>query len=440
MLGFINSWFGPPANPIGVDFGSESLKMAQVQVTGGEHRLIAAASADVPSHARTDPQARAAFFAHTARDLLAQGAFRGRAAVLALPAASMFIQHLRIPRLDDEATRKALVWEARGKLPIDPNHALMRHVVAGEIYEDQEPKNEIILMAAAREMVNQFLGAAGRAKLDVVGMNVEPLAVVNCFAHVYRRKADADLTSCYVDIGAAGTRAFVARGAQLLFARSIPVGGNHFARATAAALGVNIEDAKLMRMRLASMQPSATDREERHAVQPEARAAAGADVDNSFALLGAGLAAAEKRAGAGTAVAPAAKAAAAGRPRGATMTVEEELARVDVACQEPLAKLIDELDLCRRYYEATFPQKPVDRLIFIGGEARNRALCQRIAQQMGLAAQVGDPLVRMGRTTDVGVESGIDRRQPQPGWTVAIGLSLGPLAGGGGSDTPATGR
>jgi len=35
--------------------------------------------------------------------------------------------------------------------------------------------------------------------------------------------------------------------------------------------------------------------------------------------------------------------------------------------------------------------------------------------------------VRMGRISEVGIESGIDRRQPQPGWATAIGLSLGPI-------------
>jgi hypothetical protein len=45
---------------------------------------------------------------------------------------------------------------------------------------------------------------------------------------------------------------------------------------------------------------------------------------------------------------------------------------------------------------------------------------------MMLSAQIGDPLMRMGKTTEVGVESGIDRRQPQPAWAVAIGLSMGP--------------
>jgi hypothetical protein len=32
----------------------------------------------------------------------------------------------------------------------------------------------------------------------------------------------------------------------------------------------------------------------------------------------------------------------------------------------------------------------------------------------------------MGRISDVSIESGIDRRQPQPGWSTVIGLSLGP--------------
>ena len=103
-------------------------------------------------------------------------------------------------------------------------------------------------------------------------------------------------------------------------------------------------------------------------------------------------------------------------------------AQVEQACREPLTKLIEELDLCRRYFEGTFPNKPVERLVFIGGEARQRGLCAGIAQQLGLAAQVGDPMVRMGRISDIGVESGIDRRQPQPNWAVAIGLSMGPPA------------
>jgi type IV pilus assembly protein PilM len=430
MLGFVQNWFAPKCNPIGVDFGSDCLRLAQVQrVTdaagASEFRLVAAASADVPSHVRAHSAARLEFFVDTCRDLLSQGGFSARQAVLALPAASMFIQHLRLPRLDDTETAKALTWEASGKLPIDPSAALMRHLIAGEIYQDQEPRNEVILMAAAKELVNQFLAAAARAKLDVIGMNVEPKAVLDCFTQVYRRKTDAEMTTCYVDIGLVATRAVIARGGQILFARSIPVGGEHFNRAVAAAMSVSGDEAKMLRIKLANAQPALDEQRAKRAVPSEPPAAERRSDDGGFALLEAGLARDKMTRDNETVVATAPC-----PPVLLSACPEEgEAARVEHATTATRAKLVEELDLCRRYYEATFPNKPVDRLVFIGGEARQRGLCQYIARELGLAAQVGDPLVRMGRTSDVGIESGIDRRQPQPAWAVAIGLSMGPANG-----------
>src|SRR5690606_13032736 len=136
----------------------------------------------------------------------------------------MYIQHLRLPKMDEEALKKALPWEVRGKLPIDPSAALLRHISAGEIYADNDPKLEVIVMAAAREAINQYLAAAGRARLDVVGMNVEPKALIDCFAHIFRRRTDEDQTNFFVDIGCNATRAVIAREDQVLFARSINIG------------------------------------------------------------------------------------------------------------------------------------------------------------------------------------------------------------------------
>ena len=458
MLGFVQNWLAPRllrsgCNPIGVDFGSDCLRLAQVQWTGpsgsGEHKLIAAASADVPPHLRVDPHARLNYFVETTRDLLAQGDFKGRAAILGLPAAWMYIQHLRMPKLDEESLRKALPFEARGKLPIDPSQALLRHLIAGDVYQDQEPKTEVILMAAKRELVNQYLAAAARAKLDVIGMNVEPKAILDCFNFVHRRKGDAEATQCFIDIGCGATRAMITRGSQILFARTIPIGGDHFNRAVSQAMKVTADDARLLRIKLCHQQPAMDERRDKQEVRaeapapalaptPAAAAAAPADnesTDNSFALLSAGMAASSRRQEMGIAESPAASAtatavmeapASAAAPVAAASAESLQAKAIEQACLEPLGKLVEELDLCRRYYEATFPSKPVERLVFVGGEARQRGLCQHIARGLGLAAQVGDPMVRMGRVSEIGVESGIDRRQPQPTWAVAIGLSMGP--------------
>ncbi|MCC6424719.1 MAG: pilus assembly protein PilM [Phycisphaerales bacterium] len=425
MFGLAKKFFVPKANPIGVDFGSDALRLAQVRYEEGDYRLIAAASADVPSHVRNDPSAKLAFFVQTTRDLLAQGNFVGRQAVLSLPASMMFIQHLRMAKMDEQSTLKALPWEAQGKLPIDPSLALMRHIVAGEVYADSEPKQEIIFMAASREAVNQLLGAAGRAKLDVVGMNIEAKAVVDCFGHIYRRKTDQEVTNCFVDIGCTATRVFVARGEQILLARSIPVGGDHLTRAVAEGMGMKFEEARMLRIKLAAVQASHVEAPVKVAVREEA------SEENSFALLSAGLRAGEGQQrrvedGLNDRMGGVALADAEVEDRGMADVMGQGPA-VERACEPVTGKLVEELDLCRRYYETTFPSGGVDRLIFVGGEARQRAMCQRIARELGLAAQVGDPLVRMGRTSDVGIESGIDRRQAQPSWAVAIGLSLGPV-------------
>ena len=299
--------------------------------------------------------------------------------MLGLPAASMYIQHLRVPKMEESQIKDSLLWEARGKLPIDLNNAVLRHMVAGEVYVEQETWNEVILLASHRQTVEQLLAAAAKARLDVVGMNVEPMAVLDCFTQVYRRESDAGVTNFFVDIGATGTRAMLTRGRQILFARGINIGGDHFTAAVAQAMKIKPDQAKALRIKLGSTQPGAAVSD-----RVVLNTSTGADDANS-----------PKR------------------------KMEEAVAPL-------LTKLIEELNLCRRYFEATFPSKPVDRMVFIGGESRHRWQCQQIARELGLAAQVGDPLCRMSKQCDVGIESGIDRRQPQPGWAVAIGLSMGP--------------
>jgi len=235
----------------------------------------------------------------------------------------------------------------------------------------------VIVMAVKNETVAEMLGAAAKARIDVVGMNAEPVAVVDCFTQVYRRQTEAKTTNFFVDIGLSGTRAVLARGRQILFARSIPLGGETFNAAVAEEAKVSPDVARTMRVEACELaRQSAADRAQLN-------------------------------------------------PQQTAKDPNSQQQRIEAACAKSLEKLACELDLCRRYYEATFPAAPVDRLIFIGGESRQRWLCQAIAQKLRLAAQLGDPICRMSKTSHVNPESGIDRRQPQPAWAVAIGLSMG---------------
>ena len=104
--------------------------------------------------------------------------------------------------------------------------------------------------------------------------------------------------------------------------------------------------------------------------------------------------------------------------------VENDL--VDAVCRLGIENLANELDRCRKEHEALFPNLKVQRLIYVGGEARLETLCGQISEQLNLPGQVGDSLCRMVRNSRIGIESAIDRRYPQPAWAAAIGLTIGP--------------
>ena len=394
----------PKANPIGVDFGSDCLRLAQVRNENGQLQMLAVAAVNVPEPARADMNTRLDFFVHAMRDLLNSGKFVGRRVVLGLPAASTFIQHIRLPKMDEPAMTEVLPDEIRGKMPIDPGHAMLRHIVAGEVFVEQEPKNEVIVLATRRDFIERFLGSAHKARLDVVGMNVELKAIVDCFSRIYRRKNDSTTTNCIVDIGYSATRAMITQGTQILFARSIPIGSSQFNKDVAAALKISQQEARQIRLQSLAESPKALVPQLVGAAT-ESAPAPGLSSEHHEAIPDTE----DRRKDL----------------RDDQPDLADEQIDAEHACAKSVERLVEELTFCRRYHEATFPSVPIQRLIFIGAEAANRVLCQQIAREMALPAQIGDPLVRLVQGREIFAQAGLDVTQPQPAWPVAIGLSAG---------------
>ena len=61
----------------------------------------------------------------------------------------------------------------------------------------------------------------------------------------------------------------------------------------------------------------------------------------------------------------------------------------------------------------------------MGGESRHLGLAQHIARTLRLPAQVADPMAGVARTGKE-TTTGVDFRQPQPGWAMCLGLCMSP--------------
>jgi type IV pilus assembly protein PilM len=252
MFGLIQNLFAPGAHPIGVDFGTHALRLAQVQTEDGDYKLFAAASAEIPDNVRDDAEARFEFFSHAIPHLLHTGKFRAHRAVLGIPPSVVHTQHLTLDPMDQKLLKDAVIECAKQKIPFDAEHALFRHTVAGQTRESEDPRLHVIVMAADTRWVNRYITAAGKAGLYIVGLNMQPPALLDCFSNVYRRTAEQQSVRMYVDIGSSGSRAFIAQNTHLLFARNLTIGGDDMTRAVADALSISLHDARTLRIKLAA--------------------------------------------------------------------------------------------------------------------------------------------------------------------------------------------
>jgi type IV pilus assembly protein PilM len=381
------SWFASRVNPIAVDIGTDTIKLLQVEPNKeGQHRLVAAACEMIPEEVRGGngkSAERDNFVGESIKRMLNEG-FRGKQVVTCLPSNHMAVQHLRIAKMSNEELVKVLPFEAAGKLPFDASRAVLRHTIAGEVYQGNEAKQEVILMAAPRDAVDRHLNVLSKAKLEVVGIHVEPTALIECFGHIFKRKGDENISTMFIDMGAGSTHVVIAHGKNMVFAKHIGVGGDHFNRRVAETMKVDVGHAR--------------DRRARAPRPPAGVVAIGAANDATHPL---------------------------GKQNG---TITEGLddatvVKVTQSLAELLGSLTTDLQLCLQYYESIFPGRTVDRAIFVGGESRHVALCQAIAQKLGLPATLGDPLARLVK--DGVAKTSVDLRQPQPGWAIAVGLAIG---------------
>ncbi|MBI1369396.1 MAG: hypothetical protein GC162_12175 [Planctomycetes bacterium] len=381
-------WVQKNISPIGIDIGADSIKLLQI-AQDDPPQLISAAAMTIPPEVRAQPATLLEYLGGALKELLKQGRFKGKRAIVSISSAHAYVQHVRLAKCDAAMIESLLATELRGRLPLDPTQMVMRHVVVGEVFADGAARQEVICLAAARHYVLQIINLIRAAGLDVVGMHCEPMAILSAFDHLFDGASEANRTTLFVDIGASTSKVMIAHGKQMVFAKTIRVGGDHFNRIVAELTQISESDARKYRIQ-----------EAEDGVRPQFPSAPK---------------------GALTMVGSVAVIKPAEQPRVADATQLTQ----HLLDSEMLELLVDELQLCIGYHAAMFHDRPIEKVIFLGGESRQTAMCQRIAKALRLPAQLGDPLARLIRAPLTPAVN-VDLHRSQPGWAVPMGLCLLP--------------
>ena len=152
-----------------------------------------------------------------------------RNAVTSLPGHSVIIKKSAFPPLEKDELRELIRDEADKYLPIeDINDVYFDFQVLGES-ESALGMNDVLLVAAKREIVESYLNIFKKAGLKLIIIDVDTFALETMFEANY--EIDERDTAFLINIGATITNINVIKQNGSIFSRDFSLGGNSITEA-----------------------------------------------------------------------------------------------------------------------------------------------------------------------------------------------------------------
>lgn len=207
------------AYSIGVDLGDDGLKLVQLENNGKGINLVAGSSKNLPRDVKPNSGNWQRWAIDTIREMTANGAFRGKNIIAAMPASDVFIDHIKMPKTKDDKIQDAIFSKIKQKLPFEPvkENTMIKYVPAEQ--------DNLLVMATERKIIDRHLAVYEKADLQIKSIGVWPLALTNIYTTFFgRRKTDFEAIVMLACIEANCMNVAICRHKNLLFARSIPIG------------------------------------------------------------------------------------------------------------------------------------------------------------------------------------------------------------------------
>lgn len=366
--------------PVGIDFGSRGVRMAQLRRRRKGLQVVGLARIDLDPAAA--PETLPHDFVEAVRMNFAAGGFTGRRCVVSLHRSDVQVQSIRLPKMSDSELADAAVWEAAQRFGLDRKMIRVDYARLGEVQQGNEIREEVLLIAAPLERIHARIEPLLEAGLRPMAIDTSFMALGRFLSLNCRREADQSRIRAVVELGASGSTLMILRGDQMAFCKTMALGGDHLDRAVAEYLQIDAAAARDLRSRPLG-----------ETGEIEGSGSAGSAVGTGSA--------------------------------GGTVGSDEVANRMIFEATRPLfGQLAKELGLCLRYYSVTY-RGPVPECVYLtGGDGLDPRLAPVIEQMCKVRTMSADSVFDLetqihARGLGAGRPVG-----PSACWNVAAGLSL----------------
>ncbi len=206
---------------IGLDIGSSSIKLVELEVRGREAKLVRFAQAPLLHEAIVDSEVidRQAVI-EAIQNLFAQEGVKTRSVATAVSGRAVIVKKIWMDRLEQEDARTAIQWEAEQHIPYDINDVALDFQI---LKSDPAAKQmEVLLVAAKKDMVLSHADLVREAGLDPEVIDVDAFALQNAVLANYEMADDE--VAALINVGAEETNLNIVRAGAPLYTKDIALG------------------------------------------------------------------------------------------------------------------------------------------------------------------------------------------------------------------------
>jgi type IV pilus assembly protein PilM len=234
---------------IGLDIGSTAVRAAELSVSAQPVVLRAAqvplAPGAVENGEVRDPEA----VAEALRELWQRGGFKSRQVFMGVGNQRLVVREIALPYLPEKELKESLGFQVQEFIPMSVDEAVLDYDPIAEFEQDDRKMLRMLLVAAQRQMVDMVVTAIQEAKLEPMGLDLVPFALVRAIgtADVGMDLEETAGEEAIVDIGAHVTNIVVHDRGTTRFVRILPSGGRDITMAIARAAGLEDDVAERLK-------------------------------------------------------------------------------------------------------------------------------------------------------------------------------------------------
>lgn len=240
MFGFTNK-----KNTIGLDISDLNLKAVQLNKFGKKIKIQGLGRIDLPKGiiergSIKDPQVVAAALTNLLSKPL-HGSFTSNQIVVSLPETRTFIKLITVEK-GANSLEAILESEIEKYIPLNISEMYYDYQIIGSSNDEYR----ILIGAAPKHIVDQYINLIKIAKLEVSAIEIEAMSICRSLLPEESPKFEGKLESSYgiIDIGAKRTSLIVYSRGSIVFTLSMPISGEEITERIAGTLEITRDQAE----------------------------------------------------------------------------------------------------------------------------------------------------------------------------------------------------